>query len=132
MTDHRVAPCFTVQQPYGLPHPLALLMLTVAMFGMTYAVNSAAADAEPTPQRAAQLMYMVRQDCGSCHGMTLRGGLGPSLLPAALAGKPADYLKYVILTGTAGSAMPGWAPLLTDIDADWIAQRLLRGFPDAR
>jgi cytochrome c55X len=64
--------------------------------------------------------------------MTLRGGLGPPLLPAALAGKPADYLKHVILNGAAGSAMPGWSPLLTDADAEWIAQRLLRGFPDAR
>ena len=132
MSDHRLAPRVIVQQGYGLPHPLVLLMLVAAMFGMTYAVNSAAAGVEPTPQRAAQLAYMVRQDCGSCHGMTLAGGLGPSLLPAALNGKPADYLKLLILDGRTGTAMPGWSPLLSAADAEWIAQRLLKGFPDAR
>ncbi|MDX2370482.1 MAG: hypothetical protein QNK36_19105, partial [Colwellia sp.] len=29
--------------------------------------------------RKAQLTHMVKQDCGSCHGMTLKGGLGPAL-----------------------------------------------------
>jgi cytochrome c55X len=118
--------------PYWLPHPGVLLLLAIAMVGVTLATNAGADDSGPTPQRTAQLVHMVRQDCGSCHGMTLRGGLGPSLLPAALAGKPADYLRYVILNGAAGSAMPGWSPLLTEADADWIAQHLLRGFPDAR
>ena len=121
-----------MREPYRLPHPLALLLLVIAMFGVTFATCAGAADAGPTPQRAAQLAYLVRQDCGSCHGMTLAGGLGPPLLPAALAGKPGGYLKHVILYGAAGSAMPGWSPLLSDADADWIAERLLGGFPDAR
>jgi cytochrome c55X len=83
--------------------------------------------------RAQQLTYLVRQDCGSCHGMTLAGGLGPSLLPAALAGKSEDYLKLVILNGRVGTAMPGWASMLSDAEAAWIAQRLLQGsIPDAR
>jgi len=37
--------------------------------------------AEPPPARQAALVDLVRQDCGSCHGMTLKGGLGRSLLP---------------------------------------------------
>lgn len=115
---------------YGLPHPLALALLVILMFGVTFA-NSAAA-AEPSPQRAAQLTYMVRQDCGSCHGMTLTGGLGPALVPAALKGKPAAYIKHVILNGNKNTAMPGWSPLLSEADAEWIAERLLAGFPDAR
>lgn len=118
------------RQRYGLPHPLALALLVILMFGVTIA-NSAAA-AEPSPQRAAQLTYMVRQDCGSCHGMTLTGGLGPALVPAALKGKPAAYIKHVILNGNQNTAMPGWSPLLSDADAEWIAERLLSGFPDAR
>lgn len=117
---------------YWLPHPAVLLLLAIAMLGVTLATSAGAADSGPTPERTTQLVHLVRQDCGSCHGMTLRGGLGPPLLPAALAGKPADYLRHVILNGTAGSAMPGWSPLLTEADAEWIAQRLLRGFPDAR
>ena len=122
----------SVRQRYWLPHPFVLLVQVIAMFGVTFATSAGAADAELAPQRAAQLTHLVRQDCGSCHGMTLGGGLGPPLLPAALAGKPAAYLKQVILDGRAGSAMPGWSPLLSEADAGWIAERLLRGFPDAR
>ena len=120
------------QRSFRLPHPLALRLLVMAMAGVTCAASAQAAADEPKSRRAAQLVHIVRQDCGSCHGMTLGGGLGPPLLPAALAGKPAAYLRHVILNGSAGTAMPGWSPLLSDADADWIAQHLLRGFPDAR
>lgn len=102
------------------------------MFGVTFAASAGAADAAPSAQRTAQLTYIVRQDCGSCHGMTLAGGLGPALVPAALKGKPAAYIKHVILYGNKNTAMPGWAPLLSEADAEWIAERLLTGFPDAR
>ena len=111
-----------------MPHPFVLALLVIVMFGITFAT---AVGAEPTPQRAAQLTYMVRQDCGSCHGLTLAGGLGPALLPAALKGKPAAYLKHVILNGNKNTAMPGWSRLLSEADAEWIAEHLLRGFPDA-
>jgi cytochrome c55X len=117
---------------YGLPHPGALLLLVIALFAVTLATSAGADDSGPPALRTAQLVHLVRQDCGACHGLTLRGGLGPPLLPAELAGKPAAYLKQIILNGTAGSAMPGWSPLLTEGDAEWIAQHLLHGFPDAR
>ena len=49
------------------------------------------AGARPGPgaERAAELVRIVRQDCGSCHGMRLTGGLGPALTREALADKPA-------------------------------------------
>jgi cytochrome c55X len=118
------------RQPYGLPHPFWLLLLVMLMGGVS--VAAVAAHEETTPQRARQLAYMVRQDCGSCHGMTLAGGLGPSLQPQALAGKPAGYLKHVILNGSGGTAMPPWSALLSESDAVWIAEHLLSGVPDAR
>ena len=95
------------------------------------AVGTAFAD-ELAPARQAELVRLVRQDCGSCHGVTLKGGLGPALTPAALAGKPASYLKSLILDGSHRSAMPAWRAFLTEADAEWIAARLLEGFPDAR
>ena len=49
---------------------LSILLLTFA--GTVFAVP---------PERQDQLRYLLRQDCGSCHGMTLKGGLGPALLP---------------------------------------------------
>jgi cytochrome c55X len=86
----------------------------------------------PAPARQTQLIHMVRHDCGSCHGLTLAGGLGPALDAQALRDKPADYLEVMILRGRAGTAMPGWAGLLSEDDARWIAQQLKSGFPNER
>jgi len=82
-----------------------------------------------SPTREQTLIRMVRQDCGSCHGMRLTGGLGPALTPQALADKPAEALAATIYHGRAGTPMPGWKALLNEAEADWIAQRLLSGFP---
>ncbi|MDH5534459.1 MAG: cytochrome c [Betaproteobacteria bacterium] len=82
--------------------------------------------------RQVELEHLVRHDCGSCHGMTLNGGLGPALTPQALSRKPVVYVTNVILDGRPGTAMPGWRPLLSEAEAAWIAKRLLEGLPDAR
>lgn len=87
------------------------------------------ADAEPLPQRQRELVHMVRQDCGSCHGMTLKGGLGSPLLPENLRDKPVEGLVATILQGRPGTAMPPWKALLTEPEAEWIVTRLLAGFP---
>ena len=71
------------------------------------------------------LTRLVHQDCGSCHGMTLRGGLGPSLLPEALARYNLDAITGIILHGVPGTAMPPWSDLLTEDDAAWLADHLL-------
>ena len=72
---------------------------------------------------------MVRQDCGSCHGLTLKGGLGPALLPETLRDKPAFSLKATILHGRPGTAMPPWQRFVTEAEADWIVTNLQNGFP---
>ncbi len=83
---------------------------------------------EPIPgERQQELQNLLIQDCGSCHGLTMRGGLGPALLPADLQGKSAEYLSIVILEGRPGTAMPGWRPMLSDAEARWMAERLLEG-----
>ena len=121
-----------------LPHPVKLGVLVVFMFVLTLIVTLApAADgtgaaAAPQPQRQLELIRFVRHDCGSCHGLTLAGGLGPALSAQALQHKPVPYLKTVILDGRHGTAMPGWSPFLSEAEAAWIAERLLAGFPDAR
>lgn len=83
--------------------------------------------AEPTPPRQVELRNLLLQDCGSCHGLTMRGGLGPPLTPAALTGKPAIVLREIILHGRPGTPMPPWAPFLTPDEALWLAQELLKG-----
>jgi cytochrome c55X len=88
-----------------------------------------AAAAEPAPARRAELVTLVRQDCGSCHGLTLKGGLGPSLEPAALAEKDAEALGFVILHGRRGTPMPPWRAHLSEAEARWIVEQLRKGFP---
>lgn len=94
--------------------------------------NAALANAAPDPQRARELTHLVRQDCGSCHGLTFKGGLGPPLLPEALRGKPRESLVATILHGRPGTAMPPWATLLDEAEAAWIVDRLVEGFPEGR
>jgi cytochrome c55X len=77
--------------------------------------------------RQAELRHLLLQDCGSCHGMTLKGGLGPALLPENLRDKSTDFIVSTILDGREGTAMPGWKTMLNKDDADWIAQQLLAG-----
>jgi cytochrome c55X len=99
--------------------------------GLTVVLTTAASAQSPAPDREREhaLVRLVRQDCGSCHGLTLRGGLGPSLLPRALRDKPVDSLRATILLGRPGTAMPPWQGILNEADADWILVQLLAGFP---
>ena len=80
----------------------------------------------------AALVRLVRQDCGSCHGMTLNGGLGTPLTVQALSEKPVEGLAATILYGRPGTAMPAWKSMLSEADAQWIAAHLLEGFPEER
>ena len=52
-----------------------------------------------------QLEHLLLQDCGSCHGLRLTGGLGPAITPEALAGKPRDSLIATVTHGRPGTAM---------------------------
>lgn len=82
------------------------------------------AAAEIGPGRAGELAHMVTQDCGSCHGLTLKGGLGRPLTAEALAHADRQGLALIILDGLPGTAMPPWRPLLTEAEALWIADYL--------
>ena len=90
------------------------------------------AQSEPAPDasRSRELVRMVRQDCGSCHGMRLTGGLGPALTREALAEFPLDSLAAVIFHGRPGTPMPPWKAMLSEPEARWIAVRLQQGFPE--
>jgi cytochrome c55X len=94
----------------------------------TLAVSSAMAEPPPA-QRQQQLVRIVRQDCGSCHGMLLTGGLGPALTREALADKPLEALVATVLHGRPGTPMPPWRSMLSADEARWIAEQLVAGFP---
>jgi cytochrome c55X len=89
-----------------------------------------ALSAEPAAaEREGELLYLLRQDCGSCHGMTMKGGLGPPLLPQSLADKSDAVLIDAILDGRPGTPMPPWRFQLGEEEAAWIVEQLRKGLP---
>lgn len=85
--------------------------------------------AAPDAERQAQLEHLLVQDCGSCHGLRLTGGLGPAITRDALAGKPRESLIATVSHGRPGTAMPGWNALLDEQDIVWLVDLLLEGYP---
>jgi len=103
------------------PHKRLALLLSLCF------ISTAPAFAQNPPQdRQKELRNMLKHDCGSCHGLTLKGGLGPSLLAKDLANKPDDYLLDTIQNGRKGTAMPPWKPFITEQETRWFIQTLLR------
>lgn len=91
---------------------------------------AAAGAADPDPARQRELLVLLKQDCGSCHGMRLTGGLGPALTPEALRTKPAESLAATIFYGRTGTAMPPWRPFMSEAEAQWLVARMIDGATD--
>lgn len=103
-------------------------ILTLAFGVAAIAVTAAQSIAETIDERRAdELIYLVKQDCGSCHGMTMKGGLGPSLLPENLIERDEESISDTILYGVPGTPMPPWESLLSTEEAVWIARQLKDG-----
>jgi cytochrome c55X len=106
-------------------HAVSRLGLALASFLLIPTALAAA----PTAERQAKLDHLLLQDCGSCHGLRMTGGLGPALTREALAGKPRDSLIATVTHGRPGTAMPGWNALLDEQDIAYLVDRLLEGYP---
>jgi cytochrome c55X len=78
-------------------------------------------------QRRAELHNLLLQDCGSCHGMTLKGGLGPALTPEALKDKPREFIELTIREGRSGTPMPPWKGILSQDEIRWLVDILYTG-----
>jgi len=102
-------------------------MRSLSALALSLLVAGTAAAEELTPERQQALSQLLIQDCGSCHGLQLRGGLGPALLPESLAGKPAEFLVMTIQNGRPGTAMPPWRQFLSRSETEWLVGRLLDG-----
>lgn len=103
------------------PREIAWLLPLLLVAGSAQALDA---------KREAELVNLVRQDCGSCHGMTLKGGLGRPLLPEVMRQLDADSVAAIIIGGVPGTPMPPWRGLISDDEARWIAERLKVGFPE--
>ncbi|MDQ7089529.1 MAG: cytochrome c [Methylococcales bacterium] len=101
--------------------------MTLVMIALLLISSSAIAD-EPSQTRQKALTHLLRHDCGSCHGLTRKGGLGSSLLAKDIADKSDDFLVDTILNGRKGTAMPPWKAFMTKAEALWLVQKRLRNF----
>ncbi|WP_275100424.1 c-type cytochrome [Sedimenticola hydrogenitrophicus] len=97
------------------------------MTALLIAASSAAVAADVPPQRQAELRYLLKHDCGSCHGMRLEGGLGPALTARRLAPYGVDFLALTIIQGRPGTPMPPWRPFISEPEAQWLATQLKQG-----
>ena len=97
-------------------------VLSLALFIVSTILYSA-----PNDVRQQQLRHLLKHDCGSCHGMTMKGGLGPSLRPDMLSSKSDALLMTVILQGRPGTPMPPWKHLLSEEDAHWLVKLMRAG-----
>jgi len=101
-----------------------------AAFAVLLAATVAVGAGEPSVERQAELLHRLKHDCGSCHGLTMKGGLGPPLLPERLAARSRDDLVAVILDGVADTPMPPWQGELTSDEAGWLVHVLQEGVPE--
>lgn len=102
-------------------------MRTACRWLIALACSAAVAD-QPSPQRQQELLNLLKHDCGSCHGLPPKGGLGPSLMPEALADKSDQLLLDAIQKGRAGTAMPPWRTFLNEDESRWLIARLRQGW----
>jgi cytochrome c55X len=101
----------------------------VLLLALLPAMTGAAAD-EPGIERQAEILHLLKHDCGSCHGMTLSGGLGPSLRPAEIGDVSDEALIETILNGRPGTPMAPWRISLNVAEAGWLVHRLKEGLDD--
>ena len=94
--------------------------------GLVLGSGPAAADGL-SPDRRASLDHLLRHDCGSCHGRTLKGGLGPSLRPEVMKEREEISLQAIILDGVPGTPMPPWRHELSPEEVTWLVRRLRQG-----
>jgi cytochrome c55X len=99
----------------------------VFVFCMLSSMGATVLAASPDAERQAELLYLLKHDCGSCHGMTRKGGLGPPLLPESLINKPRQLLVITVLDGRAGTPMPPWRGELSEQDAQWLVEAMRKG-----
>ncbi|MDP6692671.1 MAG: cytochrome c [Alphaproteobacteria bacterium] len=101
--------------------------LTTALAAALTASSPAWSESAIPAPRQKELLYLLQQDCGSCHGLTLKGGLGSPLLPGNLADKPDEALVEIIMQGLPGTPMPPWRFLLKEKEAAFLVRAMKTG-----
>jgi cytochrome c55X len=95
--------------------------------GIMILLASMATQAEFDVEQQSRIRHMVLHDCGSCHGMTLKGGLGPALTAEKLQYKSHELLSTIIMNGVEGTPMPPWKGILDEQEVAWMVKQLKDG-----
>lgn len=77
--------------------------------------------------RQQELIHLIKHDCGSCHGITLKGGLGAPLTAEKLQNKSNALLTSIIMNGVEGTPMPPWKGILDKQEVVWMVKQLKAG-----
>ncbi|HED13072.1 MAG TPA: cytochrome c [Gammaproteobacteria bacterium] len=121
---------YSVSQSRRRREPLPIVAIIAAFsFLLTQLSFARAASVELGVKRKTELIHLLKQDCGSCHGMTLKGSLGPALLPYRMAKRDAGQLRAIILDGVPDTPMPPWRELLSSADVTYLVKLLQEGVP---
>lgn len=115
----------TKMRKLALKYPA--LKLTALLTVIVLVITAFTPQTELSAKRQGELLYILEQDCGSCHGLTMKGGLGPALTLERMQDRPLDDLTRVILDGVPGTPMPPWRPLLNEQEALFMAQVIKSG-----
>lgn len=92
------------------------------------AILPALAQGTPLEREEQQAMWhLLLQDCGSCHGMTLKGGLGPALPAQRMRELGDENVQAVIRHGRPGTPMPPWGERLSDAQIAYLSEILRAG-----
>ncbi|MCK5917683.1 MAG: c-type cytochrome [Cocleimonas sp.] len=96
------------------------------------AITTNKTSSEISQKRREEILYLLKHDCGSCHGMTLKGGLGPSLTPDSINKMSTEQIVATITYGRPGTPMPPWKPFFNEKETLWLAQQLQKGIEDKK
>ena len=101
--------------------------LIYSLFFQTLIFPCVVLAADVSNDRQQELLHLIKHDCGSCHGMTLKGGLGSSLTSETLQKKSSEALSNIIMNGVAGTPMPPWKGILDEQEVSWMVEQLKTG-----
>jgi cytochrome c55X len=110
-----------------MPERAAAALLLLLLVGIGRPEMRRAEGVELAPARQSALVHLLRHDCGSCHGLTFKGGLGPPLLPETLRDKDREGLVVTVLEGRPGTPMPPWKHELAEAEARFLVELLAEG-----
>ncbi len=97
------------------------------LFVQTLIFPCAVSATDVSNNRQQELLHLIQHDCGSCHGMTLKGGLGSPLTTEKLQDKSHESLSSIIKNGVAGTPMPPWKEILNEQEITWMVKQLKAG-----